>query len=81
MAKNDIWTTKDGRRMKMWEMDDKHLKNAYRYFQYRKHAYPERWHLLKTEVQRRKKFSKGFSLDSNRIDDGPIRDRFEILDL
>ena len=72
MAKNDIWITRAGKRLKMSEMLDDHLKNAINYFKPYKDQSPKRWKLLKTEQRRRNR---------NKIPEDPIESRFDILDL
>ncbi len=72
MAKNDIWVTAKGKRMKMCEMSDTHLSRALNYFKGRS-GYEERWDLLTTELKRREK--------ANEPPDEPIDSRFDILDL
>ena len=64
MAKNDIWTTKDGRNIKICEMTDSHLKNAMRLFEPTKKYNKERWKLLITEKERRDKLVPDESIDS-----------------
>ena len=71
MAKNDIWTCKDGRKMKMCEMSDTHLKRSINYFSCSKVSSDNRCRLLMKEQERRDKLTP----------DDPINTRFEILDL
>ncbi len=71
MAKDDIWTTKDGNSFRMCEMTDSHLKNAINYFMPRNGEFKERWKLLMTEKKRRDKL----------VPDKPINSRFDILDI
>ena len=71
MAKNDIWTTKDGRKLKMCEMADSHLKNAINYFSSYGNVNIHVLQILKAEKSRRDKL----------IPDKPINSRFDILDI
>ncbi len=71
MAKNDIWVTKGGIKMKMSEMTDSHLKNAISYFKPHKNYCEDRWKLLIAEQKRR----------DDLIPDDPVESRFDILDL
>lgn len=87
MAKNDIWTTRDGVKIKMYKMTDSHLKNAIKYFK----PYPandgksRRWQLLTCEAKRRKwKLTNNgidIEIDTENKPDEPIDNRFDILDL
>ena len=71
MAKNDIWTCKDGRTMKMCEMSDSHLKNSIKYFNCSKVSSDKRCKLLMVEHERRDEL----------VPDDPIESRFDILDM
>jgi len=71
MAENDIWTTKEGIKMKMMEITNNHLKNAINFFEPKKTSYKKRWKLLMAEKKRR----------DNLIPDNTIESRFDILDL
>ena len=87
MAKNDIWITRDGVRVKMCKMTDSHLKNAIKYFKPNPSSSGKTtaWNLLTCEAKRRK-----WKLTDNGIDiviedldkpDEPVDSRFDILDL
>lgn len=76
MAKNDIWQTKDGKRIKMCDMTTSHLKNAMNYFRHDKKEFPMQWKLLETENQRRIK-----AKIKKEEEQDPIESRFDILDL
>jgi len=86
MAKNDIWVTRDGNRVKMCDMTDSHLKNAIKYFKPNPSSSgkSKAWKLLTCEARRRKwKITdKGpnIKIDMNEPDE-PINNRFDILDL
>ena len=73
MAENDIWITKDGRRIKMHNLNNEHLKRAINYFKPNKNLKKnkKRWKLLMTEQKRR----------DDLIPDNSIESRFDILDL
>jgi hypothetical protein len=90
MAKNDIWITRDGVKVKMQDMTDSHLKNAIKYFKPNPASSGKTtaWKLLTCEAKRRK--WKLISIDNDgkteiHIDmnepDEPIDNRFDILDL
>jgi len=81
MAKNDIWITNDGVKLKMCEMTDGHLRNAINYFipENKLDIKSSRWKVLKCEARRR-----GWEVnDKTGIipPPEPIEDRWEILDL
>jgi len=87
MAKNDIWITRDGVKVKMCKMTDSHLKNAIKYFKPNPSSSGKTtaWNLLTCEAKRRK-----WKLTDNGIDiviedldkpDEPVDSRFDILDL
>jgi len=87
MAKNDIWITRDGNKVKMCDMTDSHLYNAIKYFKpnLASSGKGKAWKLLTCEARRRK-----WKIDSSGIDviidtenkpDEPIDNRFDILDL
>jgi ABC-type sulfate transport system substrate-binding protein len=92
MAKNDIWVTRDGNRVKMQDMTDTHLKNAIKYFKPnpKSSGKTTAWKLLTTEAKRRKwkitnngtknGIDNGINIDMNEPDE-PIDNRFDILDL
>ena len=69
MAKNDIWVTKNGQKMKMCEMTDAHLKNSIIYFRKYQTTSSERWKLLMAEEK--KEYRRR----------GSNRKQMEILDL
>ena len=75
MAKNDIWITRTGKKIKMCDMTDSHLKNAINYFKPDKEGSKKRWKLLMAEKRRRGK------KEEDKTDDGPITSRFDILDI
>ena len=71
MAKDDIWTTRQGLKIRMCEMTNSHLKNAINYFRPHKNKVKEPWRLLMEEQKRRDEL----------VPDDPIESRFDILDL
>jgi hypothetical protein len=81
MAKNDIWLCKDGTKMKMCEMSDRHLKNSINYFIPTSEGDKKsrRWKLLKCEARRRK--WKVTDKDGVVPPPEPVESRFDILDL
>ncbi len=86
MAKDDIWITKDGVRLKMIDMTDSHLKNAIKYFKPnpKSSGKSRAWKLLTCEARRRKwkitDSGPNIKIDMNKPDE-PIDNRFDILDL
>lgn len=87
MAKNDVWITRDGVRIKMCDMTDSHLYNAIKYFKPNPKSIGKgkRWKLLTCEAKRRKWkiIDNGIdvSIDMENKPDEPINNRFDILDL
>ena len=86
MAKNDIWITRDGVKVKMCQMTDSHLYNAIKYFKPNKASKGKTtaWKLLTCEAKRRKwkidDVGIDVKIDMNKPDE-PIDNRFDILDL
>lgn len=86
MAKNDIWITRDGVKVKMCDMTDTHLKNAIKYFKPNpaNSGKNKAWSLLTCEAKRRKWTITNnvgvVNIDMNEPDE-PIDNRFDILDL
>ena len=86
MAKNDIWTTKTGKKMKMCDMSDSHLYNSIIYFQSKVvRTKSKRWKNLKCEARRRKwkiidSKDEGIKIITDPSED-EIQSRFDILDL
>ena len=77
MAEKEIWITRKGEKIEMTKMEDSHLKNAINYFKGSKNG--TRWKKLMKEAKRRK-----WELDEDGkevVDEGPIKNRWEILDL
>jgi len=73
MAKNNIWITKDNRKMRMCEMTDAHLINAINYFKKHKKSDDILYQLLIAEQLKRNK--------NNKVTDESVDNRFDILDL
>lgn len=84
MAKNDIWITRDGVKIKMCKMTDSHLYNAIKYFKPNL-SNEIKWKLLTCEARRRKwKITNSginVEIDTENKPDEPIDNRFDILDL
>lgn len=87
MAKDNIWVTRDGVKIKMCEMTDSHLKNAIKYFKPNpaNAGKNQAWQLLTCEAKRRKwKLTNSginIKIDTENKPDEPIDNRFDILDL
>jgi hypothetical protein len=87
MAKDDIWITRDGVKIKMCDMPDGHLKNAIKYFKPNpaSSGKTKAWKLLTCEAKRRKwKITDNgtdIEIDTGDEPDEEINNRFDILDL